>query len=682
MEGFPSAGDTGDIAAPGGRGHVPSTPADRAGYGEFPALAGRGPGTIGAEPTPISKRSDTMTDAAPAGSDELDALRAIAEGTAGSTGDEFFRSLVRHLAGTLAARHAFVAEFADVNTRVRTLAYWSGDRIVPNVEFDLAGTPCEEVVRGHLCHHPAGVKERFPRDRPLVEMGVESYLGVPLRDEAGNHLGHLAVFDERPMPPEPRKLLLFRIFAARAAAELARLRAERELRESRQRYQDLFEEAPIAYVHEDLESRFLRANRAALRILGLKPEEVPGTVGLSLVPDTPEAQRRAREALASLGRGADTGGVLLELRRKDDGRPVWVQWWSRPDPDGQSTRTMFLDVTDRVLAERERARLEQQNQYLQEEIKSDHNFEEIVGRSGPLRAVLGAVARVAPTDATVLITGETGTGKELIARAVHSASRRKDRPLIKINCAALPTGLVESELFGHEKGAFTGALARRVGRFELADGGTIFLDEVGEIPLDAQAKLLRVLQEREFDRVGGRAPTKVDVRVIAATNRDLLRAVREKTFREDLYYRLNVFPVALPPLRERREDIPLLVHFFVGRFAARIGKPIERIDEETMRLLCDYPWPGNIRELENVLERAVILAAGPTLEIDPDLLPAPEPPPAADGASLVAVERAHILAVLQQAGWVIDGATGAAKVLGLHPNTLRSRLKKLGITRP
>jgi transcriptional regulator with GAF, ATPase, and Fis domain len=191
-----------------------------------------------------------------------------------------------------------------------------------------------------------------------------------------------------------------------------------------------------------------------------------------------------------------------------------------------------------------------------------------------------------------------------------------------------------------------------------------------------------VLQEREFDRVGGRAPTKVDVRVIAATNRDLLRAVREKTFREDLYYRLNVFPVALPPLRERREDIPLLVHFFVGRFAARIGKPIERIDEETMRLLCDYPWPGNIRELENVLERAVILAAGPTLEIDPDLLPAPEPPPAADGASLVAVERAHILAVLQQAGWVIDGATGAAKVLGLHPNTLRSRLKKLGITRP
>jgi PAS domain S-box-containing protein len=627
-----------------------------------------------------------MTDPSlPAAPDELETLRALVEGAAAGTGEEFFRSLVRHLAGATGTRHAFVAEFADVNTRVRTLAYWSGDRLAANVEFDLAGTPCEEVVRGHLCHHPAGVKGLFPRDRPLVEMGIESYLGVPLRDAAGHHLGHLAVFDERPMPPEPRKLLTFRIFAARAAAELARLRAERRLLESEQRYRDLFEEAPIAYVHESLDSRFLSANRAAQRILGLKPEEVAETVGLSLVPDTPEARRRAREALASAGRGTDTGGVLLELRRKDDGRPVWIQWWSKPDPGGRYTRTMFLDVTDRVLAERERARLEQQNQYLQEEIKSAHNFDEIIGRSPPLLAVLDAVSRVAPTDATVLITGETGTGKELIARAVHSASKRQDRPLIKINCAALPTGLVESELFGHEKGAFTGAIARRVGRFELAEGGTIFLDEVGEIPPEAQAKLLRVLQEREFDRVGGTAPIRADVRVIAATNRDLLGAVREKTFREDLYYRLSVFPIALPPLRARPDDIPMLVHFFAARFASRVGKRIERIDEDTMQLLRAYAWPGNVRELENVLERAVILAPGTTLEIDADLLPAPapaQPASSTDGASLEAVERGHILAVLQQARWVIDGPAGAARVLGLHPNTLRSRMKKLRIARP
>jgi transcriptional regulator with GAF, ATPase, and Fis domain len=294
---------------------------------------------------------------------------------------------------------------------------------------------------------------------------------------------------------------------------------------------------------------------------------------------------------------------------------------------------------------------------------------------------------VAATDSTVLITGETGTGKELIARAIHSHSRRKDKPLIKVNCAALPAGLVESELFGHEKGAFTGAIARRVGRFELAQGGTIFLDEIGELPAEAQAKLLRVLQEREFERVGGAAPIKVDVRVLAATNRDLLKAVREKTFREDLYYRLSVFPLHLPPLRERREDIPPLTFFLVNKFAARIGKRIDEANKETMQRLLAYPWPGNIRELENVLERAVILATGPTLEIRADMLPGTAEPPAPEShapvqpATLEATERDHILAILRQTGWVIEGARGAATILGLHPNTLRSRMKKLGIRR-
>ena len=350
---------------------------------------------------------------------------------------------------------------------------------------------------------PRGCGRAFPDDRLLVEWGIESYLGVPLCDPEGKVLGHLAVFDERPMPEEPRKLLMFRIFAARAAAELARLHLEWELRDSEERLRDLYEEAPIAYVKEDLQSRFISANRAALRILGIKPEEVPGMVGMSLVPDTPDAQRRVKEAFASIGRGTDTSGVVLELRRKDNGKPVWVQWWSKPEPGGKYTRTMFVDITDRVLMEQEQARLAAQNVYLQEEIKSVHNFEEIVGQSPALLDVLEKVSRVAKTDATVLITGETGTGKELIARAIHSASHRHDKPLIKLNCAALPAGLVESELFGHEKGAFSGAISRRVGRFELANGGTIFLDEIGEVPLDVQVKLLRVLQEREFERVGG-----------------------------------------------------------------------------------------------------------------------------------------------------------------------------------
>jgi PAS domain S-box-containing protein len=356
-----------------------------------------------------------------------------------------------------------------------------------------------------------------------------------------------------------------------------------------ERYRDLFDEAPIAYVNEDLESRFISANRAAQRILGITAEEVVGTVGLSFIPDTPEAQQRFRDAFDSIAKGTDTSGVVLELRRRNDGKPVWIQWWSKPDPSGTYTRTMFIDITDRVLMEREKARLEQQNSYLREEIKSAHNFDEIIGDSPPLRAVLENVSHVAGTDASVLIQGETGTGKELIARALHSRSARREKALIKINCAALPAGLVESELFGHERGAFSGAIAKRIGRFELAHGGTIFLDEVGELQPDVQAKLLRVLQEREFERVGGNATIKVDVRVIAATNRDLPRAVSEGRFRQDLFYRLNVFPIALPPLRERKADIPLLVHFLLDRFAVRIGKPIRSVGEATLKRLIAYP---------------------------------------------------------------------------------------------
>ncbi len=363
---------------------------------------------------------------------------------------------------------------------------------------------------------------------------------------------------------------------------LNRLRIEQMLKESEERYRDLFDEAPIPYVFEDTQTRFVRANRAAMKLLGLCAEDVPGTVGMSLVASTPDNQERLRAAFEDIRHGKESRLVELELRRKDDGRPVWVQFWSRPEQDGKHTRTMIIDITDRVLAEREKARLQQQNQYLQEEINASRDFKEIVGRTPALAAVLENVRRVAPTDASVLITGQTGTGKELIARAIHSISKRRDQPLIKLNCAALPSGLVESELFGHEKGAFTGAIARRVGRFELADGGTIFLDEVGELSPDIQAKLLRVLQEREFDRVGGRTPQRVDVRVIAATNRDLTAAVREKTFREDLFYRLNVFPIELPPLRNRKEDIPLLAHYMLQKYATQIGKPIDGISPETI----------------------------------------------------------------------------------------------------
>lgn len=289
--------------------------------------------------------------------------------------------------------------------------------------------------------------------------------------------------------------------------------------------------------------------------------------------------------------------------------------------------------------------------------------------------------RVAPTDSTVLITGETGTGKELIARAIHNLSPRKNRALVKVNCAAIPAGLIESELFGHEKGAFTGALTKRMGRFELADNGTIFLDEIGELPLDLQSKLLRVLQEGEFERVGGTQTFNVNVRVIAATNRDLEQLSKNGQYRPDLYYRLNVFPIHLPALREREGDIPLLAQYFVRKFAANLGKKIDRIPERMMTTLQRYQWPGNIRELEHAIERAVILSEGPELEPIDWLSQSPGKAGAGKIPTLEEMERQHIVDVLEQTNWRVSGEKGAAKILGLNATTLEARMKKLGIER-
>jgi formate hydrogenlyase transcriptional activator len=330
------------------------------------------------------------------------------------------------------------------------------------------------------------------------------------------------------------------------------------------------------------------------------------------------------------------------------------------------------------------AQLAREKLYLEDEIRSENQFGEIVGRSRALARVLREIRTVAPTDSTVLITGETGSGKELVARAIHEASRRHEQAFVKLNCAAIPTGLLESELFGHEKGAFTGAINARVGRFELAHRGTVFLDEIGEIPLELQPKLLRVLQEREFERLGSSRTVRTDARLIAATNRDLASLVTEQKFREDLFYRLNVFPVVVPPLRERREDIPMLVRHFAQEFARRMKKSIETIPSETMEALIRYEWPGNIRELQNLVERAVILSPGQTLEVPLAALAtrASAPSPAGAEETLQAADRRHIISALERSNWVIAGPNGAAARLGVKRSTLQFRMRKLGIVRP
>jgi formate hydrogenlyase transcriptional activator len=323
--------------------------------------------------------------------------------------------------------------------------------------------------------------------------------------------------------------------------------------------------------------------------------------------------------------------------------------------------------------------LEAENVYLREEIRMAGLHGDIVGQSDSMKCVLVQAEQVAGTDSTVLILGETGTGKELLARAIHTMSGRSDRPLVVVNCAAMPSALVEGELFGREKGAYTGAITRQVGRFEVADGSTVFLDEVGELPVETQVKLLRVLQEGQFERLGSTRTTTVDVRVIAATNRDLEKAVEEGAFRQDLYYRLNVFPITIPPLRERGADIPPLVWAFVNEFTEKMGKPIESVSRKSMEALQSYPWPGNVRELRNVIERAMIRATGGTLHV-----PAPSRKPGAvgKGMTLEAVEREHIIGVLERTGWRVSGKNGAAGVLGLKPTTLESKLTKLSIKRP
>jgi transcriptional regulator with GAF, ATPase, and Fis domain len=349
-----------------------------------------------------------------------------------------------------------------------------------------------------------------------------------------------------------------------------------------------------------------------------------------------------------------------------------------------------MDITDRKESEeslrlahgevsRLKNQLQEENIYLQEEIKLGQNFGEIVGASAALKYVLFKIEQVAPTDSTVLITGETGTGKELIARAIHSASSRRDRPLVKVNCAALSASLIESELFGHEKGAFTGASGRKIGRFELADGATIFLDEIGELPIDLQVKLLRVIQEGEFERLGSSKTITADVRIIAATNRQLDSDVKKGLFREDLWFRLNVFPITVPPLRDRREDIPLLVEHLVNVSAKKLGKVISSISPATMRSLSEYPWPGNVRELSNVIERAVINSHGSVLRVVEEFEEAPADKSISPIKTLDEMEREYIVRILEDRGWRIEGRSGAARILGIHPSTLRGRMLKFGI---
>jgi PAS domain S-box-containing protein len=888
------------------------------------------------------------------------ALQDLVAGT-GVIGEEFFPAYVRHVAAALDVQCATVAEVTDEqNSRLRTLAVWVGKGLEKNYEYDVADAPCGQVLREEkLFYCRERVQERFPECRSLGDLNAISYMGSPLFNSAGQLIGSLCIIDNKPLEDERRAKSILEIFAARAAAEIERKRAEDALRESEERLARAEKSSFVMVTHADLEGRWLKVPPTLCALLGYSEEELLGGYSKDVThPDDFEAgwrqcqrlirgeiksfdlekryihrdghivwaylncsmvtdskgnpvcflgyirditdRKRAEEALREsqallktimdncpamiflkdpqgrylfanqeferltgprvevvgktdfeifpqeqaaafhandiqvLEAGAPLrfeevalredgphigvvckfplfdeaerlyalGGIVTDItdrkqaeqalreseqalrdseerlrlalksgrmgvwdwdrrtklgrwskeyflvmgllpfsvepsyqtwancvhpedlphakaaveaavaEKKEyrfeyrviwpDGTIRWVEARGEPifDQDGQCVRLMgvLADVTERKLAEEEirrlKERLEAENVYLRREVSEAYRDREIIGRSEGILKVLRQVNQVAGTDMTVLVLGETGTGKELVARAVHGQSGRRERPLVKVNCSALPGELIESELFGHEKGAFTGATGRQVGRFELADGGTVFLDEVGDLPLKLQAKLLRVLQEGEFERLGSGKTIKVDVRVITATNRDLLQAVQRGRFRVDLYYRLNVYPIGLPSLRERREDIGLLAEVFLREASRRLGRLFDPISGEVLEALRRYEWPGNIRELQNVIERAAVISTGRLFQLPEEWAVSFGPPSRGEAAevsraiespareaTLEELERRHILQILQQTRWRVEGSKGAAAILGLNPSTLRSRMHKLGIKR-
>lgn len=627
-------------------------------------------------------------------------IRLILQGTAAAVGAEFFNALVKSLAEVLSTEGAWVTEFLPESSRLRAKSFWFGDKFIEDYEYDISGTPCEPVIcDGSTVHIPDKITELFPNDPDLKPMGAVSYMGLPLVSIEGEIMGHLAVLDTKPMPMNPENEALMKIFAARAGAELLRLRAETSVREQEQKLSRLVNSAMDAIIEVDSHLVITHYNRAVKKTFDCPGEEL---IGQSLQKFLESSSfNKVRKLAEALDNEPDGGqclwipGGLNGMGPEDEIFPAEASL-SRFENRGKTYFTLILrNLNDRLEAERRIKSLETETQYLREELDSIHKFDEIIGSSPALFQTLKTVSKVAPTDATVLILGETGTGKELIARAVHNKSPRSKHPLIKINCAAIPGTLIESELFGHEKGAFTGATQKRTGRFMLADKGTIFLDEIGELPYDLQAKLLRVLQEGEIEPVGGTSTIRVDVRIIAATNRDLLKAVKKGTFREDLYYRLNVFPVIVPPLRERGHDIIELAESFALNYSQKIGRTINPLTPHDHDRLLSYGWPGNIRELQNVIERAVIIADNgrpnftgliapdPDKTIEPkSQTNNPDPADILTESQLRDLERGNIIKALKQSGGKLSGQNGAASLLGIPPSTLTSRMRALKISNP
>ncbi|GJM36307.1 MAG: hypothetical protein DHS20C18_53080 [Saprospiraceae bacterium] len=617
-------------------------------------------------------------------------VKKIFEGTSAYTGRQFFKHLVKQLAEVLGVHGVWITEYKEQEYRLNSLAFSLNGVFIEKYEYDIKGTPCEPVIESNgICHIPENVIELFPNDPDLAPLDAVSYMGIALRNTEGKILGHLAMLDNKPMKELPEVFGIFDYFAVRAAAELQRMHYENHLQASKAKISRLFNGTMDAIIEFNTDMLITQANEAALTTFKVKKIDFIGQPIKKFLEET--AFQKLMDTRSLLKNEADEPASLwiqgyLQCLNSEKGVFPADATLSCYRFESQYFYALFIrDVKDRLQQEAEIKKLMVETRMLKEKV-GIHQINNIIGESELLKMMLAQVELVAPTDSTVLILGETGTGKELVAREIFRKSKRGDQPFITLNCAVLPPDLIESELFGHVKGAFTGAIKAREGRFKLADGGTIFLDEVGELPSSLQAKLLRVIQEGEFEMVGSSITQKIDVRIIAATHRNLKKEVARQRFREDLYYRLNVFPIHIPPLRERGNDILLLTEAFLKKNSIRYGRPLLPLTDIDRTKLLKYSWPGNVRELQNIIERAVITSQQEKIHIalatneDPRIETIAQPIKGVmTQKELTRLEIENLKIALKETKGKVFGEDGAAKLIGIPPTTLGSKLKKHGI---
>jgi PAS domain S-box-containing protein len=632
----------------------------------------------------------------PKGAPDTGVLEIILKETQARIGQDYFRAISRNLAESLDCWGCWVTEYFPESRHMVALAFWAEGGYIEHYEYDVDGTVCAPAVdEARLYHVGDNLIDMFPESDLIVSKRAVSYIGSPILDTRGKVIGLVGVMDTKPLTDKV-KISIFELFVERATAELNRLRMQNEIEVREEQFRLLVHSALDGILLLDRNLEIVRANESAARIFGGDREAMTGESLLRLL--TESTRDRIGALAATLRKDPSTRKSLF---LQDD---LCAHRFDRSEFRFEGSISLFpiretphfcliiRDLNDAIeSAERIRA-LTRETQALRESVRDLAGEIRIIGDCTPMRNLVSHIDRVARTHSSVLIRGETGSGKELVARAIHEKSSRCHHQLVCVNCAALPENLIESELFGHAKGAFTGAEADRNGRFSQADGGTLFLDEIGELPLGAQAKLLRVLQAGEFERLGSSQTFSADVRVIAATHRNLTEMVESGSFREDLFFRLNVFPLNVPPLRERGEDIIQLANATLAKLSKRMGRRIEPLDSDSTELLMRYDWPGNVRQLQNTLERALILSDGDRLDLAKVMPVSTRTRSKSTGAQipsndtvftveeLRAMEKANIERALRASDGRVSGEQGAAQLLGLKPTTLTSRIKKFGLS--